>query len=199
VFTGSGDGIVQLTKNTPGPAAVRISGNQTSNHFEVRALGTRDVVVVTTGPYQGVRPLDWDGGNSTGFEVTTTGPWRIEVMPLSAMPTFDKSFKGEGDQVIRFTGDGSVAEITPTDNGRIFNVFTLNPNGSHRSILNPHGGWGQIDSGPQFIVDHFDHVACSRQFPGSALVARGGRHCERSGGDSCVRAQRRRGGASRSA
>jgi hypothetical protein len=57
----------------------------------VRALGTQDVVVVTTGRYQGVRPLDWDGGNSTGFEVTTTGPWRIEVMPLSAMPTFDKS------------------------------------------------------------------------------------------------------------
>ena len=86
VFTGSGDGIVQL-KNVPGPAAVRISGNQTSNHFKVRALGTQDVVVVTTGPYQGVRPLDWDGGNWTGFEVTTTGPWRIEVMPLSVIPT----------------------------------------------------------------------------------------------------------------
>jgi hypothetical protein len=38
VFTGSGDGIVQLTKNAPGPAAVRISGNQKSNHFKVQAL-----------------------------------------------------------------------------------------------------------------------------------------------------------------
>ena len=128
VFTGSGDGIVQLTKNAPGPAAVRISGNQTSNHFKVRALATQDVVVVTTGPYQGVRPLDWDGGNSTGFEVTN-GPWRIEVMPLSAIPTFDKSFKGDGDQVIHFTGDGSVADSTPNDNGRIFNVFTLTRTG----------------------------------------------------------------------
>ncbi|HTE67719.1 MAG TPA: hypothetical protein VK942_03020 [Actinomycetes bacterium] len=89
VFTGSGDGIVQLTKNLPGPAAVRISGNRRSNRFNVQTLGTQDVVVVTTGPYEGVWPLDWDGGNSTGFEVTTTGPWRIEVMPLSAMPTFD--------------------------------------------------------------------------------------------------------------
>jgi hypothetical protein len=59
VFTGSGDGIVRLTKNAPGPAAVGISGNRTSNHFEVRALGTQDVVVVTTDPYEGVWPLDW--------------------------------------------------------------------------------------------------------------------------------------------
>jgi hypothetical protein len=148
VFTGSGDGIVQLTKNAPGPAAVRISGNRWWNRFRVRTLGNQDVVVVTTGPYEGVRPLDWDGGNSTGFEVTATGPWRIEVLPLSAMPTFDKSFKGEGDQVIHFTGDGLVARITPNDNGRIYNVRTLNPNGRHRSVVNPQG---RIDTGPQFF------------------------------------------------
>ena len=148
VFTGSGDGIVQLTKHAPGPAAVRISGNRTSNHFKLRTLGTQDVVVLTTGPYEGVRPLDWDGGNSTGFEVTATGPWSIEVLPLSAMATFDKSFKGEGDQVIHFTGDGLVARITPNDDGRIYNVRTLNPNGRHRSVVNPQG---RIDTGPQFF------------------------------------------------
>ena len=154
MFTGSGDGIVQLTKNAPGPAAVRISNNQTSNHFKVGALGTQDVVVVTTGPYQGIRPLDWDGGNWTGFEVTTTGPWRIGGDAAVRDADLDKSFKGEGDQVIHSTGDGSVANITPNDNGRIFNVFTLNPNGSHRSIFNPHRGLGQTDSGPQFIHIH---------------------------------------------
>ena len=154
VFTGSEDRIVQLTNNAPGPAAVRISGNEQSNYLRVRTLGTQSVLVVTTRSYEGVRPLDWDGGNSTGFEVTTTGPWRIEVLPLSAMPTFDKSFKGEGDLVIHFTGDGLFPEVTPDDNGRIFNVFALTPNGSHRSILNPQGGWAQIDSGPQFFDVH---------------------------------------------
>ena len=154
VFTGSGDGIVQLPKNAPRPAAVRISGNKTSNHLSVRASGTQHVLVVATRPYEGVRPLDWEGGNSTGFEVTTTGPWRIEVMPLSAMPTFDKSFKGEGDLIIHFTGDGLSPQVTPDDNGRIFNVFTLTSEGSHRSILNPHGGWAQINSGPQFFHIH---------------------------------------------
>ena len=154
MFTGSGDGIVQLPTNAPRPAAVRISGNQTSNHLSVRALGTQDILVVTTRPYEGVRPLDWEGANATGFEVTTTGPWRIEVMPLSAMPTFDKSFQGEGDLVIHYCGDGLFPEVTPDDNGRIFNVFTLTPNGSHRSILNQNGGWGQIDSGPQFFHIH---------------------------------------------
>jgi hypothetical protein len=150
VFTGSGDGIVRLTKNATGPAAVRISGNRTLNYFQVRALGTQDVVVVTTDPYEGVWPLDWEGGTSTGFEVTATGPWRIEVMPLSATPTFDKSFKGQGDLVIHFTGDGLFAEITPNDNGRIFALRKLTPNGSYRSVLNPHGP-GQIDPGPQFL------------------------------------------------
>ena len=154
VFTGSEDRIVQLTNNAPGPAAVRISGNEQSNYLRVRTLGTQNVLVITTRSYEGVLPLDWDGGNSTGFEVTTTGPWRIEVLPLSAMPTFDKSFKGEGDLVIHFTGDGLYLEVTPDDNGRIFNVCTLTPNGTDRSILNPHGGWGQIDSGPQFFGVH---------------------------------------------
>jgi len=148
VFTGSGDGIVWLRKNAPGPAAVRISGNRRSNRFEVRARGTQNVVVVTTDPYEGVWPLDWEGGNSTGFEVTASSPWRIEVMPLSAMPTFDKSFKGEGDLVIHFTGHGLFAEITPNDNGRIYNLRTLTPNGRYRSVVNPQG---QIDSGPQFL------------------------------------------------
>jgi hypothetical protein len=114
----------------------------------VRALGTQDVVVVTTDPYEGVRPLDWDGGNSTGFQVTATGPWRIEVMPLSAMPTFDKSFTGEGDRVLHFTGDGLFAEITPNDDGRIYNLRAFTPNGRYRSVVNPQG---QIDSGPQFF------------------------------------------------
>ncbi|HET6918255.1 MAG TPA: hypothetical protein VFI46_02195, partial [Jiangellaceae bacterium] len=81
-------------------------------------------------------------------QVTATGRWRIEVVPLSAMPTFDKSFTGEGDQVLHFTGDGLLAKITPNHNGRIYNVRTLTPNGRNHSVVNPQG---KIDSGPQFL------------------------------------------------
>ncbi|MGH3978446.1 MAG: VWA domain-containing protein, partial [Pseudonocardiaceae bacterium] len=77
VLTGSGDAEVKLTKNAPGPAVVHITGNPASRYFGVRTLGTEHDLVITLDPYDGVRSLDRDGGESTGFEVRATGPWTI--------------------------------------------------------------------------------------------------------------------------
>ena len=91
------------------PAVVHISGNAASEYFAVRTLGTNNDLVMTMEPYDGIRPLDWDGDESTGFEISATGPWRIEMLPLSAIPTFTGSFNGKGNMVVHFTGDGSLA------------------------------------------------------------------------------------------
>jgi hypothetical protein len=153
-LTGSGNEIVGLTKNAPGPVAVHISGNQASEHFAVRALGAEDDLVETADPYDGVRSLAWEGGDWTRLEVIATGPWRIERMPQSALPTFGKSFNGEGDMVVHFTGEGSIAEITATSEGRNFEVRTLSPSGKYLSLVNttaPYAGSCQIHPGPQFF------------------------------------------------
>jgi hypothetical protein len=153
VLTGAGDAAVELARNAAGPAAVHISGNSASRYFAVHAVGTEDDLVITLRPYQGVRSLNWNGGESTGFEVRATGSWRIEVLPLSAIPTFNGSFNGEGDMVVHFTGDGSLAEIIGNDAGRYFHVHTLGPDGTDRLVntTQKYSGSTQISGGPQFF------------------------------------------------
>jgi hypothetical protein len=151
VLTGSTDADVKFAKNAPGPAVVYITGNAASRYFGVRILGTENYLVNTLDPYEGVRSLDRDGGESTGFEVRATGPWRIEVLPLSAIPTFNTSVKGDGDMVVRYTGDGSLAEITGNNDGRYFDVRAFGAHGTDRlvSTSQPYAGSRQISGGPQ--------------------------------------------------
>ena len=153
MLTGAGDAEVELARNAAGPAAVHISGNSASRYFAVRAVGTEDDLVITLRPYQGVRSLNWNGGESTGFEVRATGSWRIEVLPLSAIPKFNGSFNGDGDMVVHFTGDGSLAEIIGNDAGRYFHVLTLGPDGTDRLVntAQKYSGSSQIGGGPQFF------------------------------------------------
>jgi hypothetical protein len=151
VLTGSGNAEIELTKTASGPAVVHISGNSASRYFAVRTRGTDKVLVMTIEPYDGVRLLDWTG-ESTGFEVRAVGSWRIEVLPLSAMPAFDNSFEGEGTMVVRFTGKGSVAEITGNDAGRYFEVRAYGTHGLHLSLVEttrPYAGSSQISRGHQ--------------------------------------------------
>jgi hypothetical protein len=153
VLTGSTDAAVKFAKNAPGPAVVYITGNAASRYFGVRILGTENYLVNTLDPYEGVRSLDWDGGESTGFEVRATGPWRIEVLPLSVIPTFNTSVKGDGDMVVRYTGDGSLAEITGNNDGRYFDVRGFGAHGTGRlvSTSQPYAGSSQISGGSQFF------------------------------------------------
>ena len=154
VLTGSDDAVVNLSRNVLGPAAVHITGNPDSHYFGVRSLGTPDDLVITLRPYQGIRPLGWDGGESTGFEVTATGSWRIEVLPLSAIPTFSTQFNGSGDMVVRFDGDASVAEIAGNTAGRYFFVRAFGPPGTDILVntSRPYRGTCQIGCGPQFFA-----------------------------------------------
>jgi hypothetical protein len=153
VLTGSNDAVVTLAKNAPGPTVVYITGNQASRYFGVRSLGTEQYLVNTLEPYDGVRWLDRDGGESTDFEVRATGPWRIEVLPLSVIPTFNTSFKGDGDMVVRYTGDGSLAEITGNKDGRYFDVRAFGAHGTDRlvSTSQVYAGSRQISRGPQYF------------------------------------------------
>jgi hypothetical protein len=153
VLTGSTDAVVKFAKNAPRPAVVYITGNAACRYFGVRILGTEHLLVNTLGPYEGVRTLDRDGGESTGFEVRATGPWRIEVLPLSVIPTFNTSVKGDGDMVVRYTGDGSLAEITGNKNGRYFDVRAFGAHGTDHlvSTSQSYSGSHQISRGPQFF------------------------------------------------
>lgn len=153
MLTGRGDATVALTKLVPGPAVVHITGNEAAHFFGVHTLSTEDELVTTLDPYDGVRALDWDGGESTGFEVRATGPWTISVLPLASVPSFDTVFRGENDSVVRFAGDGASADITGNEDGRYFSVRAFSA-GQVRALVNttePYSETAPISAGPHFF------------------------------------------------
>ena len=150
-LSGDGDAVVALATKISRPAVVHIVGNADAHFFGIRTVGTDSEVVNTIELYDGTRPLDWDGRESTGFDVRATGPWTITVLPVAEAPSFDTSFAGQGDMVVRFTGDGSVAEITGNDQGRYFSVRAL---GAHATVglvntTEAYSGASPIGRGPQ--------------------------------------------------
>jgi hypothetical protein len=153
-LTGSGDAVVEVTRTNWVSAVVHISGNSASEYFAVQTLGTNNVLVKTMEPYDGIRPLDWDGDESTGFKIWATGPWRIEMLPLSAIPTFTRSFNGNGNMVVRFTGTGSLVRITGNNQRQHFEVRALSAYGPYLRLVDtkqPHAGECQISRGPQIF------------------------------------------------
>lgn len=129
VLSGSGDAIVELDK-WPGPALVHISGNSGSRHFAVinyDAAGTYlDLLANTTDPYDGVRPLDFfDGVLTTRFEVTASGDWQIEVLPLlehGLWADVPGRVAGSGDAVLLLNGAADTATISGNPDNRHFAV-----------------------------------------------------------------------------
>jgi von Willebrand factor type A domain len=134
VLTGSGDAVAKLNTHLAGPWAVKITGNAASRYFSVQALDTEDDLVITLDRYWGIRSLNWNGGKCTGFKIRANGPWRIEVLPLTSVPSFRTAFEGQGDMVVRFTGHGSRAEITCNDVGRYFNVRARSSESTQRLV-----------------------------------------------------------------
>jgi hypothetical protein len=153
-LTGSGDAVIEVTRTNWLPAVVHISGNSASEYFAVRTLGTNNVLVMTMEPYDGIRPLDWGGDESTGFEIWATGPWRIEILPPSAIPTFTGTFNGNGNMVVHFTGTGSLVrdhrkQSTPTL--RSSGPQRLRPIPPPRRHNTTYAGECQISRGPQIF------------------------------------------------
>ena len=130
VLTGSGDDIVDVEK-WPGPALARITGNSAGAHFAVinyDAQGNQiDLLVNTTDPYSGMRPLDLlDSQHTTQFEVKATGDWTIEVLPFLENATsvdVPGTVSGTGDAVLILLDEAATASVTGNAAGSHFAVL----------------------------------------------------------------------------
>lgn len=130
VITGSGDSIVDIQKDH-GPALVHIIGNASSSYFGVKSYDDNneqiDLLVNTTDPYDGFRPLDFlDDQYSVRFEVQATGDWIIEILPLGAIEklTIPGNITRNGDYVFAIVGGSpDTATITGNASSSYFGVF----------------------------------------------------------------------------
>ena len=139
-FTGSGDDVVNITK-AAGPALLYAQGGAPDTNFIVEAFRTGDTtgdpLINVIGPYQGVRPLDFDGGQTMRLQVTATGSWTIEVRSLRSMRSVDApgTISGSGDEVIRVTGAAVSAHIQGNAASSYFGVTSYGSTGGYQDLL----------------------------------------------------------------
>ena len=160
LLTGSGDDIVDF-ENPFEFAIVKITGNASSRHFAIINYGSDgtkyDLLVNTTDSYEGIRPLDfYQDQHTTRFEVTATGEWSIEILPIIEARdlTVPGTVDGSGDDVIRLSGkDPDIANITGNAGSRHFAVIGY---ANFRDLLvnttDPYDGRIVIDS-DTFILE----------------------------------------------
>jgi hypothetical protein len=137
ILTGDGDSVVDVDQSFGG-ALVHITGNAAGRHFAVTNYDSDGnsvgLLVNTTDAYDGVRPLDFMADeHTTRFEISATGPWTIEILPLATeyiepyIVTVPGEFEGTGDGVIFLTGGTpDLASIVGNQSSRHFGVFGYN-------------------------------------------------------------------------
>jgi hypothetical protein len=151
-IAGSGDAVIQLAMRPP-MSVVHIVGNFPSRYFGVQTLESSQSLVNTTDPYNGARLLDVDPDNSVALQVRAAGPWAIEVLSLADVPSFDTSYAGDGDAVVRYTGGGSKANIVGNEARRYFGVRSISAHGA-TSLVNttqPHSETSLVNPVSQFF------------------------------------------------
>lgn len=125
------------------PSLIHIVGNSGGRYFGVESYddaGNRiELLVNTTEPYDGVRPLDFlDGEHTTRFQITAIGAWTIEIWPLSQVSRVEVpgTLSGVGDYVFALSGDEpDLAIINANAASRYFGVITWGESG-RRLLVN---------------------------------------------------------------
>jgi hypothetical protein len=153
-YSGTGDSIVDVEVDV-GAALVHIAGNESARHFAVKNYGPGnepiDLLVNTTDPYEGYVPLDFlDAEQTTRFEVTATGHWAIEIIPIAPIPEMAEHFlevpgtyEGNGDNVIFLTGETpDLAAISGNQSAHHFAVIAYDEGGRdlHVNTTDPYEG-----------------------------------------------------------
>ena len=134
ILSGSGDSILDVDKPAA-PMLVSIKGNSCSRYFGVTAFNEDNeeinLLVSTTDPYEGSRPLDFfDFQLTKRIQVESSCEWEISVLSLSATRTLTVpgSISGTGDEI--FLLDGGTPDLVHVvgnsvgnSEGRYFSVF----------------------------------------------------------------------------
>lgn len=142
LYSGSGDSVVSVAK-APGPMLARVSGNEAGLYFGVTAYDAANdyvsLLVNTADPYSGLCPLDFNTDKNTArLEVEATGPWQIELLPLSAARQLSVpgTLTGTGDEVIRLVGNApDMATISGNAAGLYFGVISYDGGGDYCDLM----------------------------------------------------------------
>lgn len=159
-LTGTGDGVVDLQK--PFDAAILKITYTGGSNFIVRNYdgggNAMDVLVNEIGSYSGILPLDFIQGEETArFEVKASGPWELQVSPLSYAKGFAApgTITGSGSDVIAIIeGDPDLLKINASKASGNFIVRRYGGNTGRVLLVNeiaPYTG-AIVSGGDHFIL-----------------------------------------------
>ena len=137
-YSGQGNQVVKLTKPA-GPALLYAQGGVPGTAFKVEAFDGAGIDeyqgIDALGPYRGISPLDFSWEPTVRLQVTATGPWSIEVRPLSTARVVGTpgTISGSGDEVFRVAGQAVTAYIQGNASGGSFGVSSYDLAGDWRS------------------------------------------------------------------
>lgn len=160
LLSGSGDSVVNVKKSDD-PMLIHIIGNSVGAHFAVWNLDASgdsiDLLVNTTDPYDGVRALDFLVGEHTvRLEITATGPWEIEILPLGSARVLEVpgTISGDGDDLIRLSGlAADLAIIEGNAGSSHFAVFSYGSGGLNLLVntTDPYSGTVILEDGVLYL------------------------------------------------
>lgn len=160
-FTGTGDSIVDVSAYADRQVLLGIVGNYESRHFAIQSYDADDnqldLIVNTTDPYVGFRPLNFSDTPAAFLEVKAAGPWMIFVGELIRAKQVPKGvlFSGIGDEVMIVRGgDVRQAEITGNPDSRHFAIQGYSPTGTQLVVntTDPYAGTVRLDKGTLVLV-----------------------------------------------
>jgi hypothetical protein len=139
-FTGSGDNVVTINK-AAGPSLIYLQGGASDTNFIVESYEagstTGNLLVDALDTYEGIRPLDFDGGRTTRLQVNAAGTWTIEIRLLSSMRSVGTpgTISGSGDEVFKVTGAAAESHIQGNAASRYFGVTSYSTSGEYQDLL----------------------------------------------------------------
>jgi hypothetical protein len=155
VIQGQGDSVQEITIPDGGQTGIATLTHSGSSNFAVFALDTGlaqiGLLVIQIGPYQGSVLLP---EGTTALEITADGAWTVEVKQIAAAQSWEGSVSGRGDNVLVYTGDTGIADITHVGDSN-FAVFSYPLSG---------------DGFPDLLIIEIGAYTGSVRFPGPALI-----------------------------
>lgn len=135
--SGSGDHLEELSiVDTAAAVTFTHDGTDEFSVWDLNDDGDRmNLIVDTTGTYNGTRPLQW-AEHSSGFEIGADGDWSYKIVPMEASRHEDCPFSGMGDDVViieDFKNGGRTVDVA-FDGDTAFSVRVFGFGGSETVI-----------------------------------------------------------------
>ena len=173
VYTGTGDTILDI-ESPVWLVTLHIVGNAGGQHFAVTSYDKNgeyiDLLVNTTDPYDGYRPIGLlDQSTVTRLEITGGGEWRLEALPLELsreghVLMVPGTYEGTSDDVV-FIGQNLPDKAT----------IRGNQASAHFGVIGHNGGWDLLvnttDPYDGTVLLHIDTYALEITAEGAWSIA----------------------------